>query len=81
MGDYTTLAPGVHVSGWAHFGKRVYVGTGAIIINGTQGEPITIGDDAIIGAGACVTKSIPIGETWVGIPAKVIKKISSPITS
>jgi len=31
MGDYTTLAPGVHVSGWVHFGQRVYVGTGAAI--------------------------------------------------
>jgi len=66
MGSYTTLAPGVHVSGWVHFGKRVYVGTGAVIINGTEEKPITIGDDAVIGAGACVTKSIPPGETWGG---------------
>lgn len=73
MNDYTTLAPGVHVSGWVHFGKRVYVGTGAVIINGTEENPITIGDDVVIGAGACVTKSIPPKETWVGVPAKVIK--------
>lgn len=66
MGNYTTLAPGVHVSGWVHFGKRVYVGTGAVIINGTEEKPITIGDDAVIGAGACVTRSIPSGETWGG---------------
>ena len=74
LGDFTTLAPGVHVSGWVHFGKGVYVGTGTVIINGTQEKPIAIGDDAIIGAGACVTKSIPLGETWGGVPAKVIKK-------
>jgi sugar O-acyltransferase (sialic acid O-acetyltransferase NeuD family) len=70
LGDYTTLAPGVHVSGCVHCGCRVYIGTGAVIINGTQEEPLTIGDDAIIGAGACVTKSIPPGQTWVGIPAR-----------
>lgn len=70
MGDYTTLAPGVHVSGWVHFGKRVYVGTGAVIINGAQDAPLTIGDDAIIGAGACVTKPVPAGLTVVGVPAK-----------
>lgn len=70
MGNYTTLAPGVHVSGWVHFGKRVYVGTGAVIINGTEEKPIIIGDDAVIGAGACVTKSIPPGETWGGVPAR-----------
>lgn len=70
LNDYTTLAPGVHLSGCVHCGKRVYIGTGAVIINGTQEELITIGDDAVIGAGACVTKSIPAGQTWVGVPAK-----------
>ncbi|QTA93591.1 acetyltransferase [Desulfonema magnum] len=74
MGDYTTLAPGVHISGWVHFGKRVYVGTGAVIINGTEEAPLTIGDDAVIGAGACVTKSVPPLETWGGVPAKPLKK-------
>jgi sugar O-acyltransferase (sialic acid O-acetyltransferase NeuD family) len=70
MGDYTTLAPGVHVSGWVYFGKRVYVGTGAVIINGIEGKPLIIDDDAIVGAGACVTKSVLSGVTVVGIPAK-----------
>jgi len=70
MDDYATLAPGVHISGHVHLGKRVYVGTGAVIINGKEGSPLTIGTDAIIGAGACVTKSIPQGETWVGVPAR-----------
>ena len=41
MGDFTTLAPGVHVSGWVFFGKRVYVGTGAVILNGTKENPIS----------------------------------------
>jgi len=68
--DYATLAPGVHISGCVHLGQRVYVGTGAVIINGTQEKPIIIGDDVIIGAGACVTKSVPAGETVVGVPAK-----------
>jgi sugar O-acyltransferase (sialic acid O-acetyltransferase NeuD family) len=70
MGDFTTLAPGVHVSGWVHFGKRVFVGTGAVFINGTKDSPLRIGDDAVVGAGACVTKSVLPGTTVVGIPAK-----------
>lgn len=61
IGDYTTLEPGVHVSGWVHFGKRVYVGTGAVFINGTEDNPLVIGDDVVVGAGACVTKSISSG--------------------
>jgi sugar O-acyltransferase (sialic acid O-acetyltransferase NeuD family) len=73
MGDYATLAPGVHVSGCVHIGKQVYIGTGATIINGTQDDPLVIGDKAIVGAGACVTKSIPSGQTWGGVPAKLLK--------
>jgi len=73
LDDYTTLAPGVHVSGWVHFGKRVYVGTGANIINGTEDNPLTIADDVVIGAGACVTKSITEqGVTVVGVPARIL---------
>ncbi|HPC33886.1 MAG TPA: acyltransferase, partial [Syntrophales bacterium] len=69
MGDYATLAPGVHVSGCVHIGKRAYIGTGAVIINGTQDAPLVIGDDVIVGAGSCVTKSISYG-TWGGcLPA------------
>ena len=74
MNDFTTLAPGVHVSGWVHMGKRVYVGTGANIINGTQAQPLIIGDDAIVGAGACVTKSVAPGVTVVGVPAKPLQR-------
>ena len=74
MGDYTTLAPGVHVSGWVHIGKRVYIGTGAVIINGTEEHPLIIEDDSVIGASACVTKSVGAGTTVVGVPAKPLQK-------
>jgi sugar O-acyltransferase (sialic acid O-acetyltransferase NeuD family) len=70
LDDYATLAPGVHISGWVHLGKRAYVGTGAVIINGTEKAPIVIGDDAVIGAGACVTKSVEPGVTVTGVPAR-----------
>jgi len=74
MEDYATLAPGVHLSGYVHVGERVYMGTGAVIVNGIKGKPIVIGKDAVIGAGTCVTKSIPPGETWVGVPAHLVRK-------
>jgi sugar O-acyltransferase (sialic acid O-acetyltransferase NeuD family) len=71
--DYATLSPGVHVSGCVHIGKQVYIGTGAVIVNGTKEHPVKIGDDAVIGAGACVTANIPPGQTWAGVPARSIK--------
>jgi len=74
MGDYTTLAPGVHVSGCVQFGRRAYVGTGAVILNGTRDDPIVIGEDAVVGAAACVTKSVPAGVTVVGVPARPLQR-------
>jgi len=70
--DYATLAPGVHFSGHVHLGKIVYVGTGAVFINGSGEKPIMTGYDAAIVAGDCVTDSIPPNETW-GVPAKPLK--------
>lgn len=70
IGDFTTVSPGVHISGWVHMGRRVYVGTGAVILNGSWKNPVIIEDDVTIGAGACVTKSLPGNKTYVGIPAK-----------
>jgi sugar O-acyltransferase (sialic acid O-acetyltransferase NeuD family) len=74
LGDYATLAPGVHVSGWVRIGRRAYVGTGAAIINGTQEHPLVVGDEAIVGAGACVTRSVEAGVTVVGVPAKPVAR-------
>jgi len=72
LAEYATLAPGVHVSGCVTIGRRAYVGTGATIINGTPQQRIVIGDDAVVGAGACVTRSVDAGVTVVGVPAKPI---------
>lgn len=73
IGDYTTLSPAVNISGWVHLGKRVFVGAGAVFINGTETNPLIVGDDVVIGAGACVTKSIDSG-TWGGVPAEPLGK-------
>lgn len=69
IGDFTTLSPGVHVSGNVRIGRGVFVGTGATIINGTASEPLSIGDGAIVAAGACVTKPVESGALVAGVPA------------
>jgi len=70
--EYATLAPGVHVSGCVTIGRGAYVGTGAVIINGTSDRRIVIGAKAVVGAGACVTQSVDPGVTVVGVPAKPV---------
>jgi len=67
--DYTTVAPGVHISGNCTIGKKVDIGTGANIIPG-----VTIGDESIIGAGATVISDVPPRVTAAGVPARIIKE-------
>jgi maltose O-acetyltransferase len=50
-----------------HVGKRVYVGAGAIILPG-----VTIGDDAVVGAGSVVRRNVDPGAIVVGNPAQAV---------
>jgi acetyltransferase-like isoleucine patch superfamily enzyme len=70
MDDYATLAAGVMVSGRVRIGAGAYIGTNASIINGEADAPLVIGEDAVVGASACVTRSVAAGTTVVGVPAK-----------
>jgi sugar O-acyltransferase (sialic acid O-acetyltransferase NeuD family) len=71
LGDYATLAPGVHISGRVSVGRGAYFGTGAVTIDGTRDKPLVVGEDAVVGAGAVVTKEVPPAVTVVGVPARV----------
>lgn len=74
IGDYVTFAPGVRCSGNVTIEDHAYIGTGAAIMPGKQGNPLTIGRKAIVGMGAVVTKSVPPGITVVGNPAQPLIK-------
>lgn len=75
IGNNVTIAQNCTIGG--RFGcKRlpeisdnVYIGAGAVIIG-----DVKIGDGAVIGANAVVTKSVPSNITVVGVPAREIKK-------
>lgn len=50
--------------------KGASIGSGATILGG-----ITIGEDAIVGAGAVVTKDVPDNTIVAGNPAKILRKL------
>jgi acetyltransferase-like isoleucine patch superfamily enzyme len=50
--------------------ERAFIGAHCIILKG-----VTIGKDSVIGAGSIVTKDIPGGEIWAGVPVRFIRKI------
>ena len=51
-------------------GKNVWVGSNSTILQG-----VTIGDNAVIAAGAVVTKDVPENTIVGGVPARIIRKI------
>ena len=53
-----------------HIKKGAWIGAGASILPG-----VTIGEYAIVGAGAIVTKDVGDYEVAVGVPAKVVKTL------
>ncbi len=62
--------------GWCYpapiaIGKNVWIGSNATILQG-----VTIGDNAIVAAGAVVTKDVAPDTIVGGIPAKFIKTVS-----
>lgn len=73
LADFVTLSPGVHLSGWVTVGRRAFLGTGAAVINGSSTRPIRIGEDALVGGGACVIGDVASGVTVVGVPARSVE--------
>lgn len=53
-------------------GRNVWIGMNAIVLKG-----VVIGDNSVIAAGSVVTKSIPANAVAGGVPARVIRQLSS----
>jgi acetyltransferase-like isoleucine patch superfamily enzyme len=54
-------------------GNNVWIGYGACILRG-----VTIGDNAIVGTNAVVTKDVPANAVVGGLPAKIIRMRPAP---
>ncbi len=64
--DSFSTTTGLAVVENAKVGKRVYVGSHAVIADG-----VTVGDDASVSVGSIVTKDVPNGKNVFGVPAEV----------
>jgi acetyltransferase-like isoleucine patch superfamily enzyme len=62
------LGAGHEPSQEVRIGDHVWIGTRAIVLKG-----VTIGDGAVVAAGAVVTKNVPAQCLVAGVPAKVIR--------
>lgn len=52
--------------------RRAWIGVGATILPG-----VTVGENAVVAAGAVVSKNVPANSIVAGVPAKVIKTIAT----
>lgn len=70
IGKSTLVTASAQFSGGVVVGKNVWIGPNSSII-----QKITIGDNALIGLGAVVTKNVPSNTVFAGNPAKKIRDI------
>lgn len=90
IGDDVLIGPNVHLISSGHpvdpatrrsvvtgapiaIGRNVWIGAAAMVLQG-----VSVGDDAVIAAGAVVTRDVPARTLVAGVPATVIRHLGSP---
>lgn len=69
--NYVTIGPGSHIGGNVRIGEESWIGIGTTIIHN-----ITIGKGCFIAAGGVVVKNIPDYSFAMGVPAKIVRRIT-----
>jgi sugar O-acyltransferase (sialic acid O-acetyltransferase NeuD family) len=74
IGDFVTFAPRASCNGNIKIGDGAYIGSGAVIRQGTRDRPLVIGENATVGMGAVVTRDVPANTVVVGNPARPLAR-------
>jgi sugar O-acyltransferase (sialic acid O-acetyltransferase NeuD family) len=69
--DFVIVGAGALLAGTVRVREGAYLGAGCRIR-----ENVTIGRWALIGMGAVVTRDVPEGEVWAGVPAQFVRSVS-----
>ena len=73
LDDFVTLSPGAICNGNVHLEDEVFIGSGAILKNGTKSTPLVVEKQAVVGMGTVVLSKVRAGVTVVGNPAREMK--------
>jgi sugar O-acyltransferase (sialic acid O-acetyltransferase NeuD family) len=77
IGAHGMITSSVNIAGHVVLEDEVFVGAGAVVVNGRPDRPLVIGRGAKIAAGAVVTKSVPAGATVAGNPARALRDLAA----
>ncbi len=69
IGEFVHIAPGCHLAGNVRVGDSSFLGIGTVVI-----PERTVGSRSVVGAGAVVTRDVPDNETWIGCPARPMRR-------
>lgn len=71
--DFVTLCAGVTLGGDVTVGSGAYLG-----MNVSVRERVRIGRGAMLGMGSAALEDVPDRETWVGVPARILRAPAVP---
>ena len=71
IGDFVEISPSVVLLGRCEVGPYSHIGANATIL-----PDLKLGRNVVIGAGSVITKDVPDNSMMVGVPAKLVKKLT-----
>ncbi len=70
--DFATVCAGVVLGGGVRIGEAAYLG-----MNASVRQNLSVGTEAVLGMGSVLLQTMPPDSTWVGVPARPLRKQSS----